>query len=433
MTSEGGGAAPARQGRRTLGALLGAEVISITGSAVTAVALPWFVLITSGSPARMGLVMAAEFAGTVALGLPSGGVVDRLGPRRAMLIGDLARAALVALIPFLSTEGLLSFPLLLVLVFAVGAFFAPYSASQQLVLVDVVGEDEAGLTRAGGLLGSMDEAASLVGPAVGGLLIALFGPRTVLYVDAVSYLTAFSLVLRFVPAAARAERDPEERHGALAGLRFLARDRTLGRMTAAIAVNELAWTGMMAALPVLASRHFHAGARLAGWFVAADGGGSMVGGLLAARLAGRTGGGRPLRLAAWAFVTGAATLWILATPLPAWAVGVTVAAYGVCIGLVFPPLMAALTVRTPPSLRPQVMTSANTAFSATGPLGFVGVGLLLSTVGPVWPALVAIAVAATVASALFASGALRPDPPPASPDRPRAAAPADGASATGAG
>src|SRR5438094_10673523 len=105
-TAEGGGAtadggATGRAGRRTLGPLFAAEVISITGSAITAVALPWFVLTTSGSPARMGLVMAAEFAGTVALGLPSGAVVTRIGPRRTMLLGDLVRAALVALIPFL--------------------------------------------------------------------------------------------------------------------------------------------------------------------------------------------------------------------------------------------------------------------------------------------------------------------------------------------
>src|SRR4051794_14665986 len=108
---------------------------------MTAVALPWFVLTTSGSPARMGIVMAAEFAGIAVCGIPSGRVATALGPRRTMLTSDLVRAPLVALIPLLHWADLLTFPLLLAVAFAVGAFFPAYSSSQQLLMADMVADD----------------------------------------------------------------------------------------------------------------------------------------------------------------------------------------------------------------------------------------------------------------------------------------------------
>src|SRR4051794_17269355 len=91
--------------RRALGALLVAEVISTTGTEITAVALPWFVLVTTGSPARMGTVMAAGFLGMALLGIPSGAAASALGPRRTMLAADLVSAPVIALIPALHWAG----------------------------------------------------------------------------------------------------------------------------------------------------------------------------------------------------------------------------------------------------------------------------------------------------------------------------------------
>jgi len=68
-----------------LAALLAAEVISTTGSQMTLLALPWFVLVTTGSPARMGLVVAADLLPMVVLAIPGGAVAGRLGARPTML------------------------------------------------------------------------------------------------------------------------------------------------------------------------------------------------------------------------------------------------------------------------------------------------------------------------------------------------------------
>src|SRR5205809_8106175 len=108
--------------QRSLAALLSAEIVSTTGSLMTTVALPWFVLVTTGSPTRMGITMAAELVANALAGLPGGTLAARLGARRSMLLADAARAPLVALIPVLHFLGLLSFPVLIVIVFALGCF-----------------------------------------------------------------------------------------------------------------------------------------------------------------------------------------------------------------------------------------------------------------------------------------------------------------------
>ncbi|MDX6544906.1 MAG: hypothetical protein QOG02_680, partial [Gaiellales bacterium] len=73
---------------RPLRALLAAEVISTTGSQMTWLALPWFVLTTTGSASRMSFVVAAEVGAYVLFGVPAGAVVARLGARRTMLLTD---------------------------------------------------------------------------------------------------------------------------------------------------------------------------------------------------------------------------------------------------------------------------------------------------------------------------------------------------------
>jgi len=72
-------------------ALVAAEVVSILGSRMTYLALPWFVLVTTGSPSKMALVLAAEIAPSAILGIPSGMAVERLGARTTMLTCDAAR------------------------------------------------------------------------------------------------------------------------------------------------------------------------------------------------------------------------------------------------------------------------------------------------------------------------------------------------------
>jgi MFS family permease len=405
--------------RRQLGGLLAADTVSTLGSEMTAVALPWFVLVTTGSAARTGAVLAAQFAGMALLGLWGGQLATRLGARRMMLVSDLVRAALMAVIPALAWAGVFSFTVVVLVGFVVGGFFPGYSSAQRLVLAEIVGDDELRLTRSGGLMGSLNEAASFAGPAIGGMLVVLLGARGVLVLDAASYLCAFALVAVLVQArgaAPEADGAASDTGGAApdtgvwAGLRYVAGHRIWRTQVIGVGLIEVGWSAMMATLPLLALRN--GGAAVAGWLLAAYGAGSVVGGLLSTR-ARRTDG----RTTALAVAGIAASTWALPLPVPVWVTALAVAANGVCAGLYFPRFFAALTTGTPPALRARVLTAVTIGISAPGPVGFLGAGLLAERTGSTLPSLLLVTVSVTAGAAVLLPG-LRPasaGSPPAAP------------------
>src|SRR3954462_12270178 len=99
---------------RSVVALLAAEVISTTGAQMTWVALPWFVLLTTGSASKTTFMGASAVFGLALLGLRGGALLGRRRARRTMLLCDGARAPLMAVIPILHWTGGLTFPVLLV-------------------------------------------------------------------------------------------------------------------------------------------------------------------------------------------------------------------------------------------------------------------------------------------------------------------------------
>jgi predicted MFS family arabinose efflux permease len=203
------------------------------------------------------------------------------------------------------------------------------------------------------------------------VLVALLGAAPVLLLDATSYLVSFGLVALFVPPV-EGERPIGSERTVRAGLRYLVGNRRLARTVLGLAIVELGFTALIATLPVVTRRRYHANAQLAGWLLASYGGGSVVGGLLTTRA--RSVDGRTARLA----IAGlAVTTWPLLFALPRYGLAAAVAANGVCSGLYFSRFFASVTLRTPPGLRARVAAAVNTLISATGPVGFVGAGLLL--------------------------------------------------------
>jgi MFS family permease len=135
-----------------------------------------------------------------------------------MLVSDLARVPLIGLVPLLHALGVLSFPLLVGLVFLHGAFWPTYSASQAALLPALAGDDQGRLTRASALFQAVTRLTLLAGPALAGALIGWLGPTTVLLLDAATYLVAFLLVASCIPADDRAPA-AEPVRGMLAGVR----------------------------------------------------------------------------------------------------------------------------------------------------------------------------------------------------------------------
>jgi MFS family permease len=389
---------------RGLGPLLAGEVVSSLGSQMTYLALPWFVLVTSHSASKMGIVLGVELLPIGLFGIPSGALVARLGARRTMMVADAARAPLMASIPVLHSAGRLSFPVLLTIVFAFGCFLAPHFSSQRLILPELVGDDEHVVAQANAFVEGAQRTTGLIGPSTAGVLIPFLGAPNVLYVDAGTFLFSFGMLLLFVP-----HRPPvaaaDEGRGVLAGVRFLLRDPLMRRLLpTALVLNALGQL-LAISLPVLAYHEFGGSSRVAGAFFAAFGGGAVVGSLVALQIVPRFD---PVKLAAAALVALSLPLPLLALHLPAWGVVAVLFVSSMFGPLVNAPLIGVITMRTPEALRAKVMTGVLTFALLAGPLGLFLGGPLLQWIGP-HPVFVVIAAGQLLAALPFAVGALRRD------------------------
>ncbi len=178
------GGMPGKKSLRPLGGVLAAMVVSLTGTRISVVALPWFVLVTTGSATQTGLVAFCEMTPYVVVKAFTGPLVDRIGPRAVSWTTDLASATAAAAVPLLHALDLLSFPLLLVLVALIGAARGPGDLAKEVMVPEAAERGRVPLERATGLAGVTERLASTVGLAVGGSLVALLGPLTGLAVNA---------------------------------------------------------------------------------------------------------------------------------------------------------------------------------------------------------------------------------------------------------
>ena len=360
-----------------MAALAASQLVSSLGGQMTWLALPWFVLVTTGSASRMALVFAVEVLPIALFGILSGTVVQRWGTRKTMLISDAAAAPLIALVPLLHAAGVLSFGLLLAVVFAIGTFAAPYFSSTRLILAEILGDDEQQVAQGNSLLEGAIELSGFAGPALAGVLIGTIGATNVLWIDAASYVVSFLLIALFVRPTVPVSPVKEER-GTLAGLRFIVGDRLLRSVAGVSFLFGVFMPLLFVALPVMAYERFDGRPQAAGWLFAAWGAGSVAGSVLAYRAAGRIA---PLQLARAAAVLCVLPLWALPVTLPLGAVAASIFACAFFVPAINAPVLGLFTLRTPTELRGKVMTALFTTNSIARPASFALSGPLLHLAG----------------------------------------------------
>jgi MFS family permease len=392
---------------RSLVGLITAELVSLTGSSMTFVALPFFVYLTTGSTAKMGWVLGAEMLPIAIFGIPAGTVIAKLGAKKTMLISDAARGPLMLVIPILHHYGDLSFAALLGTTFAIGIFAAPYFASSRLIVPEVAGEDEQAVASVNATLSGANQLTQLAGPVLAGVIIGLASPSTVLVVDGCTYIFSFLTIATVVRAGARVEAAAEQK-GVLAGLRFLMSDSLLGPMMIAACVINFVAQGIVLGVQAVDIFRYHA----SGYDLAFLFGGFGVGALLGSIVAQQVTQKVPLlKLAAIAIVLMPLPLFLLAPRTP-WPVAtVIVGGFAFFTPLVNAPVIGLLTVRTPAELRPKVMTAVMTVASMAGPFGFIAAGYVLRHValGPFFVGLPALLTLGSLAFAVVVLRASEPD------------------------
>ncbi len=283
--------APAARRRAPMYGLLTAYLVSEIGTAMSALAIPWLVLTTTGSAAQTGLVGFAEMAPYVLFQATAGPLADRMGLRRACASGNAVAAVIVCAIPALYAAGALQLGTLLALVAIAGATRGVSDAAASPLVPGTATLGEVGMERAAGLFSAANRGGLLLGMPLSGLLIGLTNAPTVVLVDGVTFAVAAVLIAALVPTSAQPAVDTEapmtpRRYAADLGegLRFLRRDRLLLGIVTMIAVTNLldqAWLSVL--LPVWVRSRLHNPTAL-GFVGGASGLGALAGVLVGAWL-----------------------------------------------------------------------------------------------------------------------------------------------------
>lgn len=380
----------ASSARAPLAALLAAHGVSLVGDQLTLVAVPLFVLQTTGSAALTGI--AALIAGLPALvaGLFGGALVDRAGFRRASILADLVGGTGVLLVPLLHHTAGLAFWQLLLFLFLSRMLQIPGLTARRSLVPEAAAHAGVRLERANAWFEGLQSLSFLLGPPTAGLLVVLLGAPNVLWLDAASFALSALLVAGLIPVAMGAPR-PAALGGYVAelveGLRFLAHEPVLRVLALLLMLTNSLYNPVFAVvLPVLIASAGRPATDL-GLLLAAQGLGVLIGtaayGVFGYRLP-----RRPLWTAG--YIVAALPLWLLAAAVPLVAVAAALCVTGVVGGSVNPLLVTVRHERIPARLRGRVFSTFSVIAMAASPLGAALAGGLVERRG-VAPTLLLIA------------------------------------------
>ena len=261
-------------------ALLVGNVVSIVGNMLTMVALPWFVLETTGSAAQTGLVGFFTALPAFIAGVFGGTLVDRFGYKRISVVSDLVSGAAVAMIPLLYLTVGLAFWQLLALVFIGAILDIPGLTARRAMLPELTRDAGLRLEQVNSAFEGVQYLSMLVGPPLAGLLIGWMGASNVLWLDAGTFAISAACIAFGIPARVKrmeAARGSRYMDDLKSGLHFLRNERVLFALAVSVAVTNFIGSSLFAlVLPVFAKESWNSATTL-GLIASAFGAGSLAG------------------------------------------------------------------------------------------------------------------------------------------------------------
>jgi MFS family permease len=369
--------------RRPLRSLLTANAISTAGTTMTFLAVPWFVLQTTGSASKTGIAAASE---TIPLALAAalgGPLVDRVGARRVSVVSDVVSTVGIAAIPALHATVGLRFWQLCLLIAVVGLARAPGDTARHVLVPGLVRLSETPLERATSAYDGVSRGARMVGAPLAGVLIAIWGPSNILLIDATTFAVSALLVQTLVPSSVRpavAVDDPEPYFAQLrAGLRHLRTDRLVAGLTTMVMVTNLLDAAYSSVLvPVYARDVLHSSVGL-GLIGGVFGGGALAGtliyGLVGPRLP-----RWPVFTASF-LIVGAPRFFLLGAEPPLLVILIGCLVTGLACGALNPVLSVISYERVPDHLQSRVFGASSAGVLIGLPLGAIGAGVGVDLVG----------------------------------------------------
>jgi MFS family permease len=354
------------------------QSVSLVGTWITRIATSWLVYRLTGSALLLGLVGFCGQIPTLVLAPIAGVLVDRWDRHRILVVTQVLSMLQSAALAVLTLTGRITVMDILVLQVAQGIINAFDTPARQSFVVQMV-EQREDLPNAIALNSSMVNASRILGPSIGGIIIAAVGEGWCFAIDAVSYLAVIASLMAMQvvrrPLAIRTTRMGEE---LATGFRYVFRFlpvRWALLLLSLVSIMGMPYTVLM---PAISATVLHGGAHTLGFLMTASGVGALVGALYLASRHSVVGLGRLMVLSTAAFGAGlvcfsfSRTLWLSLLVLPVVGAGmmVTMAATNTIIQTV-----------VPEELRGRVMAFYTMAFLGTAPIGSLLAGVAADRIG----------------------------------------------------
>ncbi len=371
-----------------------AQLISVSGTWMQSVAQAWLVLHLTGSGVDLGIVVGLQFLPMLIFGPVGGLVADRVDKRRLLFVTQSAGALLALVLGALvvSHEVVLwQVYLMATLLGVVNLFDNP---ARQTFMIEMVGRDD--LPNAVSLNSVIMNSSRVIGPAIGGVIITLFGLGVCFFVNAASYVAVLiGLAMMRVRDLHPTQRVVGARGQIREGFRYVWGTPLLRNTLLAVALIGIFAYNFTVTLALLAKETFHGGAGSYSLLTSCMGAGAVIGGLLVAHRARPT----PRLLQVLALAFGALLGAVAVAPSLLVASLLIVAMGAASVGFVAT-ANATLQLNSEPGMRGRVMALYAMAFLGTTPIGAPLVGLIAQRTSP-RGALLAGSLATVVAAGLL--------------------------------
>lgn len=385
----------ARARRGPLYALYAANAVSFVGDVLMLLAVPWFVLQTTGSITRTGITAFFETAAVAASAFFGGALVDRLGYRRASVLSDLTSGVCVALVPLLHHAGMLAFWELLALVFLAGLCTAPGATARTALVPDLAELARARLERVSAATDGIARISRFIGAPLAGVLIAFIGASNLLWIDAATFVFSAVVVRLALPARLSAaphapENTAHTSRGSRAmlaayladlshGARFIWRDHVLLSITATVTLTNLLDAGFSGVLAPVYVRQAFGSALVLGGMIAAFGGAAFAGTVVFGAIGHRLPRRQTLGIA---FTLGGPTHFLALALIPVVPKLLIVQVFaGFCVGPINPLIDTIAYERIPLALRARVFGTITAGAMLGTPLGAIVSSLCATWIG----------------------------------------------------
>jgi MFS family permease len=354
------------------------QTVSLVGTWITRVATSWLVYRLTGSALLLGVVGFCGQIPTLLIAPFAGVLVDRWDRHRILLITQVLSMLQSLALGLLTLDGLITVRWLLVLQIGQGVINAFDTPARQTFVVDMV-DDRGDLANAIALNSSMVNGSRVIGPSIGGLLIAAFGEGWCFIVDAISYVFVIaSLLMMRLPRAKAAGLETDMLEELRTGFHYVTRSQPIRTALIVLSIVSAMAMPYTVLMPAFVANVLHGGPNMLGLLMTASGMGALAGALY---LAGRktvVGLGRIVMYATVAFGAAllvfafARTLWVALLVLPV-------------VGGAFMVQMAAtntvLQTLVDDRLRGRVMAFYTMAFFGTAPIGSLVAGVAADRIG----------------------------------------------------